>query len=197
MLIFLTLQAIIVLICFVDQAVAFLEQSAFKISEFGHGGIPLDTSYLGSLTDRYEVLRVPTYWTSGCEQNWRYKEDILFKVELPGMPQGFTSYTIEFEWDKEVIVGEVFFLLTNESAQGLYIRIEMKDSGGVCELNRSTLATGYHSCDQQIKGKKLTIRIMSNRKEAQKIMIAAINIFSTKNQITDSRSDLILRSDSS
>ena len=72
----------------------------------------------------------------------------------------------------------------------------MKDTGDLCETADRTLKTGYHTCNRRMRGKKLTFRVASFWQEAQRIEIAAINIFSNTNMITNQGSDLALRSDS-
>ena len=119
-----------------NLAVAYLESSTINIRSYSPRDPDNIISYEGLQVDRYDTLRNPSYWTAGCHQNWRFQDDILFKIDLPGVSRGFASHKIEYEWAEPVALGQVFILLTDESADGLILRIEFDDSGGVCELDK-------------------------------------------------------------
>ena len=146
------------------------------MTEFGPGGTLVERNYTGGLESPFSVLQRPTYRTQGCTQNWKHPDDLLFQFTLEGRESGFTSHSIEFTWESEVLISEIFILLAEDSSTGQFLRLEMKDTGEWCTLSSRFLHTGYFSCETPIVGTKLSIVVASNQKEDQVIKISALNL---------------------
>ena len=171
---------------------AILEQRASSIVQLGPDGeTEVGVFYTGSLADRYSVLRKNSYWAAGCIESWAEPQDLVFSIDL----HVHSSHTLQYTWDEPVTVGEVFFMLTAESATGFPVRVSMRDTHEECVLARPLLETGYHGCQKAVTGRKLQIKIENKGNDHGYVQIAGLNIYPSRNLVTELNSPIVVKSE--